>query len=436
MSEQKTGPFQISIESPEAWQRVIKVQVPRAEYDRQYQERLSAAVRDHKRPGFRKGKTPRSMVEKEQGGRLRAEAFEGLVPQAYRAAVIEHQLYPITEPKLENLVFDEDKDLAFDLKVEVRPEVTDVDFEGLAVQERQVEITSDEVDEFLERLRDNRAVFEVVDRPAADGDRLVLDLVPRGEDGEVQEDRRMNGQHLQLGAENNLPAFNQALEGATAGQDLEISVPYPDDYPSEDLRGRTITFACHVVQVEAKVTPEVDDAFASELQEGQTLLELRGHIRESLEAEAKKRVTQDLDDQVLDRLIERNEVPVPPSMVEAWLQSGVQDLHQRAQQVGREASDADVAEYREAARPAIERQIKGIFLFEAVRRQADIEVNDEDIDARVVEVASEHGFDVDKYRQYVQKGEEKERIRHDLLERRTYDFLLSRAEVTPAEDQG
>jgi trigger factor len=436
MSEQKTGPFQISVESPEAWQRVIKVQVPRAEYDRQYQERLSAAVRDHKRPGFRKGKTPRSMVEKEQGGRLRAEAFEALVPQAYRAAVIEHQLYPITEPKLENLVFDEDKDLAFDLKVEVRPEVTDVEFEGLAVQERQVEITSAEVDEFLERLRDNRAVFEVVDRPAAAGDRLVLDLVPRGEDGELQEDRRMSGQHLELGAETNLPAFNEALEGATAGQDLEVSVPYPDDYPSEDLRGRTITFACHLVQVETKVTPEVDDAFAAQLQEGQTLLELRARIRESLEAEAKKRVSQDLDDQVLDRLIERNEVPVPPSMVEAWLQSGVQDLHQRAQQVGREASDADVAEYREAARPAIERQIKGMFLFEAVRRQEGIEVTDEDIDARVAEVAAEHGFDVDKYRQYVQKGEEKDRIRHDILERRTYDFLLSRAEVTPAEDQG
>jgi len=436
MSEQNTGPFQISVESPEAWQRVIKVLVPRAEYDRQYQQRLTAAARDHKRPGFRKGKTPRSMVEKEYGGRLRIDTFEGLVPQAYRAAVIEHRMYPITEPQLENLVFEDGQDLTFDLKVEVRPEVEATDYEGLPLRERQVEITSAEVDEFLDRLREHQAVFEAVDRPAADGDQLVLDLVPRGDDGEPQEDRRMSAQHLQLGGENNLPAFNEALQGATAGQDLEISVSYPEDYPSEALRGRTVGFACHVVKVEQKVTPEVDDAFASRLQEGQTLLELRGRIRESLEAEAKKRVAQDLDAQVVERLIERNEVPVPPSMVEAWLQSAVQELQQRAAQAGREVTDADVAEYREAARPEAERQLKAIFLFEAIRRQEQIKVTDEDVDARVVEVADEHGFDRDKYREYVEKGDEKDRILHDLLERRTYDFLLSRAVVTPAEDEG
>lgn len=436
MSEQNTGPFQISVESPEAWQRVIKVLVPRAEYDRQYQQRLTAAARDHKRPGFRKGKTPRSMVEKEQGGRLRIDTFEGLVPQAYRAAVIEHRMYPITEPQLENLVFEDGQDLTFDLKVEVRPEVEAKDYEGLPLRERQVEITSAEVDEFLDRLREHQAVFEAVDRPAADGDQLVLDLVPRGDDGEPQEDRRMSAQHLLLGGENNLPAFNEALQGATTGQDLEISVSYPEDYPSEALGGRTVDFACHVVKVEQKVTPEVDDAFASRLQEGQTLLELRGRIRESLEAEAKKRVAQDLDAQVVARLIERNEVPVPPSMVEAWLQSAVQELQQRAAQAGREVTDADVAEYREAARPEAERQLKAIFLFEAIRRQEQITVTDEDVDARVDEVADEHGFDRDKYREYVQKGDEKDRILHDMLERRTYDFLLSRAVVTPAEDEG
>jgi len=186
------------------------------------------------------------------------------------------------------------------------------------------------------------------------------------------------------------------------------------------------------VAVEEKVVPEADDAFASQLEEGQTLLELRTNIRTGLESEAKKRVDQELDDQVLDGLIERNEVPVPPSMLETWLQSGVQEMTQRAAQMGREVTEGDTAEYREAARPSAERQIKGMFLLEAVRRQESIEITDEDIAAKIEEIAAEHGFDVEKYREFVDQGEEKDRIRHNLLERRTYDMLLSRAEVTAA----
>lgn len=430
--------FAITVESPEPWQRVLKVRVPRAEYDRQYQQRLTTAVRNHQRPGFRKGKTPRALVEKEVGERLRADTFQALVPQAYRAGVVEHQLFAITEPKLENLTFDDDGDLAFDLEVEVRPEVTARDYEGLPVTERAPEVGDDEVAEMLERMRQSRAIQEAVDRPGQDGDQLVVDLAPLDDAGEPQEERRMTGQRLTLGAETNLPAFNEALAGTVAGQELTIAVDYPDDFPNPDLQGRQVSFHCRVDRVEQEVLPELDDAFAAQMQDGQTLLELRAHIREGLEADARKRIAQDLDDQVLDRLIERNEVPVPPSMVAAWLRSGVEDLRQRAAQVGREPTDEEVAAYREQAGPLAERQIKGMFLLEAVRKQESIDVSDADVEARVAEIAGEHGFDLDKYREFVDKGEEKDRIRHDLLERRTYDFLLSRAAVSPAaaEDEG
>jgi trigger factor len=425
--------FQISVASPEPWQRVVSVQVPRAEFDRQYQQRLTAAVREHQRPGFRKGKTPRGIVEKETGGRLRAETLEALVPQAFRTAVVEHGLMPISEPQLENLSFDEGQDLGFDLKVEVRPEVTAQDYEGLPLQERQVEITDDEVGEVIERLRESRAIFEPVSRPAADGDQIVLDLVPLDDNGEPQDERRMPGQELTLGTETNLPEFNEKLAGAEAGQDVEVVVNYPDDFPNEPLRGQTIAFRCHVDSVREKTLPEVDDTFASQLEEGQTLLELRTKIRESLASEAKQRVEQELDEQVVDRLIERNEVPVPPSMVEAWLRSSEQDMRRRQQQMGRELTEEQLAEYREAARPVAERQIKGMFLLDSIREQEQVTVSDEEINERIEQIAAENGFDLAKYREFVDKGEEKDRIRHSMLERRTYDLLLSRANVEPKE---
>lgn len=425
--------FKITVESPESWQRVIKVNVPDAEYNRQYQQRLAAAVREHKRPGFRKGKTPRSMVEKELGSRLRRDTFEGLVPQAYREAVIEHRLFPINEPQMSNLHLENGEDVSFDLTIEVRPEVEVKDYEGMALSERQVNITDDEVDEVLTRLRDSRASFEAVERAAKDEDQVVLDLVPLGEDGEPQDERKMNAQRLTLGDSNNLPAFNDGLQGVEADQDLDIQVAYPDDYPAEALQGQTMTFRCHIVSVEEKKVPEASDEFAAELQEGQTLEELKTNIREGLENEGKKRVAQELDDQVLDALIAGNDAPVPPSMLEAWLASGLQDMRQRAAQMGREVTAEDEAEYREAAKASAERQIKGMFLLEAVRRAEEIDVTDEDINAKIEETAAEHGFDVEKYREFVEQGEEKDRLRHNLLERRTYDFLISRAGVTADE---
>lgn len=445
-----TNPYTITVETTEPWQRVIKVGVPRAEYDKQYQQLLTAAVRNHQRPGFRKGKIPRGIVERELGGRLRAEAFEQLVPQAYRAAVVEHRLTPINEPELENLVFEDDKDISFDLRVEVRPEVQARDFEGLQVKERAVEIGDTEVNEVLERLRDSRAFFEKVDRPAAEGDQVVLDLAPRADDGAVEEDRGLKAQRLIVGEEQNLPDFNTGLVGVEAGQTPDITVSYPDDYPNAGMAGRTVTFACAIDSVRVKVVPEADDAFASQLQEGQTLLELRTRIREGLEDEARKRVAQELDEQILDQLISRNDAPVPPSMVEAWIRSGLQDLQHRNQQMGRPVTEEQQQTYREAAKPVAERQIAGMFLLESVRRQQEIEVTDEEIEEKIASVAAENGFDVEKYREYVNQGEERDRLRHGLEERRTYDFLLSRAEVTPvaadadlsgdkpaaAEDQG
>ena len=304
--------FRLTVETPEPWQRVIKVTVPRSEYDKQYQSRLTAVVRAHQRPGFRKGKTPRGVVEKELGGRLRAETFEALVPQAYRAAVIEHRLLPITEPTLENLAFEDDQDLTFDLRIEVRPEVTAVDYEGLPVTERTVEIEAVEVDEVIERLRENRAIYEKVDRAAAEGDQVVLDLAPRRDDGSLDEEKKITDQRLIVGGEQNLPAFNEALTGVEAGQEREIEIEYPTEYPNQDMAGRAVTFLCQVESVRARVVPQVDDAFASQLEEGQTLLELRGRIREGLEEEARKRAAQELDEQILDGLVARNEIPVPP----------------------------------------------------------------------------------------------------------------------------
>lgn len=426
--ESRTG-INTTIESPEPWQRVVKVEIPRTVFDQAYAQRLKKAVKSHQKPGFRKGKTPLAVVEKELGDVLRIETVEYLVPKAWMSALLEHKLAAITDPELENLQFEDGNPLTFDLKVEVRPEVEARDYEGLPVQKRAAEVTDAEEDEVVSRLQESRAEFMAVDRPAAEGDQILLDLEPEN-DAAGGESPVITDQRFILGAENNLPAFNEQLAGCTAGQDQEVSVVYPEDFPNENLRGRTMKFQCRIKEVAEKKVPAADDAFAAEVHEGKTMAELREEIRADLLKESERRIAREMDQQIRGELIARNEVPLPPSMVSRYLEAGMGDFRARAERMGHQPTAEDEQKYREASRPAAEKDLRGMLLLEAVRRQEEIKVSDEDVDERIVEIATENGFDVDRYRDFVNSGDEKDRIGYDLAERRAYDFLLSRAVIT------
>ena len=160
------------------------------------------------------------------------------------------------------------------------------------------------------------------------------------------------------------------------------------------------------------------------------MAELRDDIRADLLKEAERRIAREMDLQVRGELVARNEVPLPPSMVNRYLEAGLGDFRARAERMGRQATPEDEQQFLEASRPAAEKDLRGMLLLEAVRRQEEIKLTDEDVDERIVEIAEENGFDVDRYREFVNSGDEKDRIGYDLAERRTYDFLLSRAEIT------
>ena len=261
--------------------------------------------------------------------------------------------------------------------------------------------------------------------------------MPLGEDGEPDEEKKVEDQQLRLGADTNFPAFDEGLTGVEAGTIETIAVEYPADHPNEDLRGKTTSYRCEVKEVRQQVMPEIDDDFAATLQPGATLLELRTHIRKDLEQEDQKRIQREIDEQIIDQLIERNELDVPPSLVEQYVTSGIDELHGRNAQMGRENTEEQDKDYAEMTRPIAERILKGMFIMEAVRRQETITVTDQEVEERIEEIARESGYDVEKFREYAGKGDERDRIMHGLQERRTFDFLLSRAKVedNPAEEE-
>jgi len=422
-------PISTVIESPEPWKRVVKATIARVHFDQEYTNRLKKAAKSHQKPGFRKGRTPRAIVEKEMGDLIRTETVEALVPKAWMTALMEYKLSPVNEPTLENLEFGEEGPLSFDLVVEVRPEIELGDIDGMSVKRREAEIADKDVDEVLDRLRESRAVYEKVERESALDDQILLDLVPAGPEGDFPEDGKIVDQRFILGSPNNMTAFNEELLGCTADQEKTVTVDYPDDHPNENLKGRSMAFRCLIKEVAAKIVPDLDDEFAGAVTEGKTLDELRAEIRADLEKEAVKRIEQELDRQIQTELVKRHDVSLPPSMVARYLASGLEDMHKRNAQMGRPNSEDEDKEYLEAGKPHAETALTAMLLFEALRIKEDIKVTSEDVDERIEQVALENGFDVDQYRDFVNSGDDKERIEYDLLERRTYDFLLSRANI-------
>jgi trigger factor len=407
-----------TVDSPATWQRVIKATVDRAAYDREYAIRLKRAAKGHQKPGFRKGHTPKAL-----------DTVEALVPRAWVSALVEHKLAPINDPALENLKFEAEGPLTFDLVVEVRPEITVGDFNGLPVKRRAVAIGEAEVDRVLERLQESRSEFAGVDRASAEGDQISLDLVPGVWEGQSDTRKVIPDQKFVLGSANNMPAFNVGLLGVTAGDEKKIDVVYPVDHSNPTLKGQTITFTCQIKEVAAKVLPALDDELAARIADGKTLDELKAEIRADLQKEAERRVAHELDAQIRAELIARHTVELPPSMVEGYLKSGLEELHRRNARAGRPSDPEEDQQYREAGRPHAEKALKGMLLIEAVRRQEEIKVTAEDVDDRIGEIAADNGFDVEKYREFVNGGGEKDRIEYDLQERKTFDFLLSRAKI-------
>ncbi len=432
MSENPSGAnrhISTTVEAPEPCRRVIHAKVERALFDQEFAERLRKAARTHHKPGFRKGHTPKAVVERELGDMLRAETVDALIPKAWISALLEHKLSPVGDPALENFAFPDDGPLAFDLVVEVRPEIELTDVDNLPAKRRQVVVPEADIDTVIERLRESRASWETVEREAQDGDQVTLDLVPGCEDGTFDDDRTIPDQKFVLGAAHNLAEFNERLSGAAAGAERIVEVTYPGDHPNPALQGRTVKFRCLVKAVGQKKLPDLDDAFAATCGPVQDVAGLKADIRKDLEKEAARRVAQELDAQLLSELLKRHDVPLPPSMVDKYLESSLTELHQRNARLGRTSSPEEDAEYREQGRPHAVRALQGMLLLEAVRRREGIKADKELVDERIAEIAAENGFEVDRYREFVDSGDERERIEYDLLERRTYDFLLSRAVV-------
>jgi trigger factor len=399
----------------------------RKAFDRAYRD-LGRRVRVK---GFRPGKAPRSVLEKLYGAAVAEEMQQTLVSETLPEAVDQSGVAPVSEPAIDAGALEDGASFRYRASVEVRPEISLPDIKGLPARRPVVEVGVEDVEGELQGLRERRAPLldEPEGTPAAPGHTLVIDYVG-SIDGQPFDGGSAEGAIVELGTERFIPGFEEQLEGATAGEDREIRVSFPEDYGAAHLAGKEAVFAAHVVRVQRRDLPELDDAFAKELGEFETMADLRDRIRGDLLEARERGAKAELRRTLMDALIERTAFEIPPGMIERRLE---QRLAMARQQLGSAMPEDELnqrlIEWRESWRPSAEREVRETLLLEAVARDEGCEVEDGEVEERVEQMARDQGIDPARLRQAYGERGMLDALRGQMVEDKALEFLVSEAKV-------
>ena len=401
-------------------------------YDRAYRDLAnSAQVR-----GFRRGKVPRAVLERLYAAAL-AEQIEGaLVAETLPDAVERSGLEPVSEPSVDATPPEDGAEFRYSARIEVRPEIEVPDLDGLTAQQPAVDVSDAEVDAQLERLREHSApVIEEPEGTAAAAEHILsIDFVGRIE-GQPFEGGSGRGVEFEIGSGRFVPGFEEQLLGARAGEDREVRVTFPDDYAGEAVRGRDAVFSVHVAELKRRQMPDLDDEFAKDLGDFETLEALRERVRGDLQAEREQTARQVLRQSLLDAVLERTSFEVPPGMVDRQLHHQLEAASRRLRRsVPDEALRAQLERWEAEWRPRAEREVREGLLLAAVARAQGIEVTDQETDARLDALAAEQGAEPDELRKAYREAGVVDGLRAQMVDDRALEFLRSQAKVEETTD--
>ncbi len=422
--------MEVSVETTAGLERKMTVQVPAERVDNEVESRLRNLAKQVRLDGFRPGKVPFKVVRKRYGAQVRQEVLNEVLQKSYGEALQQEELTPAGAPEVDLKQGLEGGDLQFEATFEVMPEFEVQGTDSISLERPAAEVTDADVDKVLGELRQQQARYSTVERPAQEGDRVVVDFkgTVDGEDfpGNVGED-----QPVTIGSRTMPPEFEQALIGLGAGDEKEIEYTFAEDFPTEAIRGRTAVFRTIVKAVEEAELPELDDdlARAVGIEDG-GLEELRKLIRKNLQNEALRATHARLKEQVTEQLAKANaEVSVPRAMVDGEISALQQQMKQRIQQqTGQNDEELDLpgSVFEEQAR---RRVLLGLVMNKLIR-QNEIKLDQEKARSRLQEVAANYPNPQEVIQYYSQNRELMQSLEISVLEDQVIDWLIDRSQIT------
>jgi trigger factor len=413
--------LQVSLEEGERWRRTLSITVPSelVQAERQAAARkLSGRI---KLPGFRKGKVPPGVVEKQFGRALDQEVRDRVIEQAYRGVLQERGLRPISEGDVENVDWPPDSDLTFRISFDVAPQVEFSRLGGFKVERPSAEVPEDEVEQVLERIREQEGTWHPVEEgKPEDGDMVSI----RIERLEVEGDEP-RPYELTLGKDEAIPDVEAAIRSLDIGSSGDFDVAFPDDFPNEERRGQSDRLRIFLDGRKVLERPELSDDFARSLGDDFESLEaLTDRIRTDLREESEARAEAQVRGTLLENIIDANPFQVPDSMIDHYVRTALGGP--------KEISEERLAEARSELGPQAEYGVKRFIVIQEVARAQGLAASDEEIDARIEEMAERSGTTAGEVYSRLQKSGRLDGLEQDITERKVFDFLKEQSEITQA----
>ncbi|MCB6414447.1 trigger factor [Dorea acetigenes] len=385
-------------------------------------------------PGFRKGKVPRQMIEKMYGAAIfYDDAVNELIPKAYSDAYDECELDIVSQPEINVVQIEKGKPFIFTAEVATKPEVTLGEYKGLKVDKISTRVTQKEVDaKIQEEAEKNARTITVEDRPVQDGDEVILDF-EGFVDGVAFEGGKGENYPLTIGSGAFIPGFEEQLVGAESGKEVEVNVTFPEDYQAEDLKGKAAVFKCTVHEIKAKELPEIDDEFAAEVSEFDTLEEYKADVKAKIKEQKETEGKTKKEDQAVEQAVANATMEIPEPMINTQTRQMADDFAQRMMQQGLtmeqyfQFTGLTEEKMLEDLRPQALKRIQTRLVLEAIAQAENIEISDEKLDEEIAKMAEAYNMEADKLKEYMGENEKKQ-MKEDIAVQEAVTFLVENAE--------
>ena len=420
----------VQVEKLEKNMAKLTVEVPAEEVEKALQAAYMKEKNKISIPGFRKGKVPRAMIEKMYGAAVfYEEAANILIQDNYAAAMEESKEDIVSRPTIDIVQIESGKPFIFTAEVAVRPEVTLGKYKGVQVTKIDTTVTDEEVEAALEKEQQkNSRTVTVTDRPVANGDTAVIDF-EGFVDGIAFEGGKGENHPLEIGSHSFIDTFEAQLVGHNAGDEVEVNVTFPEKYQAADLAGKPAVFKVKINEIKAKELPELNDEFASEVSEFDTLAEYKEDLRKHLEVEKENEAKRTKEDEAIKKIIDKSTMEIPEAMIETQCENMINEFAQRIAQSGlsmeqyMQFSGMTIDGLKEQVRPEAETRIKSSLVLEQIAKEENIEVSEDEINAEVEKMAAQYGMEADKLKEYLGEAE-KESIKRDLSVTKAVDLIM------------
>ena len=395
---------------------------------------LNAAYQKEKNkisiPGFRKGKVPRAMIEKMYGPAVFYEdAANTLMQENYPAAVEESGVDIVSRPTVDVVQIEKGKPFIFTAEVAVRPEVTLGKYMGVTVTKIDTSVSDEEVEESLEKERNNNArTITVTDRAVESGDTAVIDF-EGFVDGVAFEGGKGENHPLEIGSHTFIDTFEDQLIGKNTGDEVEVNVTFPEQYQAADLAGKPAVFKVKINEIKTKELPELDDEFAQDVSEFDTLAEYKEDLKKRLVEQKENEAKRTKEDEAIQKIIDKSKMDIPDAMIDTQCDTMIEEFAQRIAQSGLsmdqylQFSGMTVDKLREQVRPEATTRIQSSLVLEQIAKDENIEITDEDVDAEIEKMAKAYGMEADKLKEYMGESEKKS-MKNDLAIQKAVELVM------------